>query len=248
MMQIRAVLFDIGETLWHSRSAPPAREFRRLAAGRAAELLPRLGFPEADPETAARVAWDALEQAMSTARRTDLVEPDYADFARAALVEIGIPVSRDAAAEFLDAIYVSGAEGGKAAFQDAVDVLHELRNRGFLLATVTNRAFGGERFRADLRAAGLDIGWDAESVSVEVGYLKPHPAPFLYALAALNIAPAEALMVGDSLAQDIVGAQRIGMRTAWRISPPDGDGITPDFTFVELQDLLALPVLARCQL
>jgi putative hydrolase of the HAD superfamily len=243
-MQLRAVLFDIGETLWHSRSAPPPHEFRRMAAERAAEILPRLGVADADPAGASRAAWDALEDAIRQARAGNLMEPIYAEVARTALAEHGIQLSREAAGEFLEAIYVSGAEGGKAAFQDAVDVLLELRRRGFLLATVTNRAFGGSRFRADLRAAGLDIGWDAEAVSVEVGYLKPHPAPFKHALERLHVEAGEALMVGDSLAQDIAGAQKIGMLTAWRTSVPDGEGIIPDYTFEELQELLDIPVLA----
>jgi FMN phosphatase YigB (HAD superfamily) len=91
-------------------------------------------------------------------------------------------------------------------------VLLELRRRGFLLGAVTNRAFGGERFRADLRDAGLDIGWDAESVSVEVGYLKPHPAIFEHALAGLAVAAHQTVMVGNSLSEDVAGAQRLGSR------------------------------------
>lgn len=246
-MHVRAVLFDIGETLWHSRGAPPPHAFRRIAAARAAELLPRLGLPSADPELASRAAWDAMEAAMRRARATDLIEPDYAEAARAGLLAAGIDVPRADAANFLEAIYVSGAEGGKEVYRDAVDVLQELRTRGFLLGTVTNRAFGGDRFRADMRAAGLDIGWDAESVSVEVGYLKPHPAPFEHALNRLAVKPDEALMVGDSLAQDIAGAQALGIHTAWRVSPPDAVGVQPEFTFHELHELLDIPVLARCR-
>ncbi len=245
-MHVRAVLFDIGETLWHSQGAPPPHAFRRIATARAADMLPRLGLFAADPELASRAAWNALENAMRRARATDLVEPDYAEAARSGLRAVGIDLSRQAAGEFLEAIYISGAEGGKEAFRDAAEVLLELRTRGFLLGTVTNRAFGGDRFRADLRDAGLDIGWDAESVSVEVGYLKPHPAPFQHALERLAVNPEEALMVGDSLAQDIAGAQALGIRTAWRVSTPDADGVEPDFVFHELEELLDIPVLAGC--
>jgi putative hydrolase of the HAD superfamily len=138
-------------------------------------------------------------------------------------------------------------EGGKAAYRDAAEVLRELRRRGFLLATVTNRAFGGERFRADLQAAGLDVGWDVLTVSVEVGFLKPHPAIFEHALDALGVMPHEAMMVGNSLAEDVAGAQRVGIRAAWRRSAPDAEGIVPDFTFDELCELLEIPVLRAGQ-
>jgi hypothetical protein len=61
--------------------------------------------------------------------------------------------------------------GGKASFDDARNVRHIFRKRGFLLGAVTNRAFWGERFRADLRdAASISAGtWKLSSV--EVGYL-----------------------------------------------------------------------------
>jgi putative hydrolase of the HAD superfamily len=140
---------------------------------------------------------------------------------------------------------VSGTDGGKIAFADANDTLAELRRRGFLLGTVTNRAFGGERFRQDLRDAGITVDWDAEAVSVEVGYLKPHPALFEHALGELGLEAEEALMVGDSLAEDVAGAQRVGMATAWRVGPADAEGVEPDYQFSELSELLRLPILSR---
>ncbi|MEX1102874.1 MAG: HAD family hydrolase, partial [Dehalococcoidia bacterium] len=208
-MPFRAILFDIGDTLWHSRAAPPPEEFRRLAAERVAAWLREHGHSVPDPGALARAAWDAMETAMRTARATDLVEPDYGDVARAAARDFGLELEAHDAAGLLDAAYVSGAEGGKAPFADAAGVLAELRRRGFRLGAVTNRAFGGDRFRADLRDAGLDIGWDAEAVSVEVGYLKPHPAIFRRALEDLRVRPDETVMVGNSLAEDVAGAQQL---------------------------------------
>ncbi len=242
-MPFRAILFDIGDTLWHSRSAPPPAEFRRLAAERAAAALSALAIQHEDPATVARTAWTAMEDAMRRARATDLIEPDYGEVSRAALHAIGLELSRDQAGWLLESTYISGIEGGKAPFEDARDVLLALRKRGFLLGAVTNRAFGGERFRADLRDAGLDIGWDVEAVSVEVGFLKPHPAIFEFALERLRVQPAETLMVGNSLAEDVAGAQRMGIAAAWRKSPPDADGVLPDYIFTELCELLAEPDL-----
>ena len=242
-MPFRAILFDIGDTLWHSRGAPPAEEFRRLAAERAAAELKKLGVHHPDPATVARSAWAAMEEAMRLARATDLVEPDYAAVSQEALRRLGIELGRAQAGQLLEATYISGIEGGKAPFPDARETLLELRRRGFLLAAVTNRAFGGERFRSDLRDAGLDIGWDAEAVSVEVGYLKPHPAIFRFALDRLAVRPSEALMVGNSLAEDVAGAQAIGITAAWKRSAPDAESVTPDFAFDEVAEMLEWPEL-----
>ncbi len=244
-MPFRAILFDIGDTLWHAEGAPPPHEFRRLASERAAAVLAGHGIEEEQAAAYARAAWNAMELAMARARKTTLVEPDYGAEARQALADLGLTVTREAAADFLQAIYVSGAEGGKAAYADALPTLKELRARGFKLGIVTNRAFGGERFRADLREVGLDIGWDATAVSVEVGFLKPHPALFEFALTALGVVPAETLMVGNSLAEDIAGAQKLGIAAAWRRSAPDVEGVTPDYEFDEVAELLDIPALAR---
>jgi putative hydrolase of the HAD superfamily len=243
-MPVRALLFDVGDTLWHAPAPPPPAAFRQLAAERAAATFARLGV-DADPALAARVAWDALEASMVAARQSGLQEPDYASAASAALAEHGIVMPLAAAAAFLDDIYVSGAEGGKEAFPEARETLLALKERGFLLATVTNRAFGGNRYRCDLRACGLDVGWDAHAVSVEVGFLKPHRAPFEAALAALGVRPPDAVMVGNSLLEDIAGAHQLGIRAAWRRCPPDAEGIVPDWTFDSLEELLAIPDLAR---
>ncbi len=237
-MAFKALLFDIGDTLWHSAEAPPAAEFRRIAAQRARAFLAGQGIACANPEQVARIAWNALESAMKHARSTNRVEPDYAAVAQAALKDDGLSLTRAQANGLMEAIYISGEDGGKSAYPDAVPTLHALRERGFRRGIVTNRAFGGARFRDDLRAAGLDVGWDACVVSVEAGYLKPHPAIFELALAELEIEPSEALMVGNSLLEDIGGAQALGIRAAWKRSVPDADGITPDFVFDDVSELL----------
>ena len=233
-----AVLFDVGDTLWHSSEAPPAAEFRRIAALRAGEFLKGAGLPHGDAARVARVAWDALEQAMRLARSTDLKEPDYVLAARAALERAGLKLGAKQAEDLMESIYVSGEEAGKVAFPGARETLETLRERGFRLGIVTNRAFGGSRFGADLAATGLDAAWDTVVVSVEVGYLKPHPATFQRALAELELSSNQAVMVGNSLAEDIAGAQQVGMAAAWKRSAPDAEGVVPDYVFDDLPQLL----------
>lgn len=242
-MQLRAVLFDVGDTLWHAAQPPPPAEFRRMGAERAEAFLRHIGVPCRNPEQLARAAWASMESAMRAARSSDRVEPDYAAVARSAAASEGVFLTNEQAAALMEAIYISGAEGGKRAYPDARDTLVELRNRGFRLGIVTNRAFGGERFRADLRELGLDVDWDAVSVSVEVGFLKPHPALFEHALTALELEPRQALMVGNSLVEDVSGAQALGIAAAWKRSQPDAEGVTPDLTFGELSELLRWPPL-----
>ena len=237
-MALKAVLFDVGDTLWHSAEAPPAAEFRRIAAERARTFLRAEGFECPDPGRIARTAWDALESAMKHARATDRREPDYAEIARRAIAGLGLQLDRGQAGALIEAIYVSGEDGGKAAYPGARVTLESLHDRGFMLGIVTNRAFGGARFRDDLLAAGFDVPWATCVVSVEAGYLKPHPAIFERALSDLGIAGSEAAMVGNSLLEDVAGAQALGISAAWKRSIPDAEGVVPDFTFDDLPELL----------
>jgi FMN phosphatase YigB (HAD superfamily) len=52
-------------------------------------------------------------------------------------------------------------------------------------------------------------------ISDEHGWRKPHPKIFTDTLAAMAIQPHEALFVGDSPHDDVVGAKGVGMDVAW---------------------------------
>jgi HAD superfamily hydrolase (TIGR01509 family) len=91
--------------------------------------------------------------------------------------------------------------------------LDRLADAGLRLALVSN---GGPSQRARLAAAGIDPGRFATmQISAEFGRAKPDPAIFEAALSAMKLAPAASVMVGDSPAQDIVGAAALGIPSCW---------------------------------
>ncbi len=55
-------------------------------------------------------------------------------------------------------------------------------------------------------------------VSEEVGYLKPNPRIFEYAIEKAGVEPFEVLHVGDSYESDIQGGDAAGVKTAWYIN------------------------------
>ncbi len=242
-MSIKAVLFDVGETLWHSPAPPAPEDLRRLATCRVRAVMESEGLADADPEQVAVHGFRAVDDAVRLARGGSLVEPDYVDLARRAFHRLGLETTAAQARSLIEAAYVSGRESGKVAASDARPTLDELHSRGLLLATVTNRAFGGERFRDDLAEAGLNAAWSAQSVSGEVGYLKPRPEIFRHSLGALAVRPEQAVMVGNSLLEDVAGAQKVGIRTAWLRSVPDTEGVVPDYVLGRLSDVLSIPGL-----
>jgi FMN phosphatase YigB (HAD superfamily) len=73
--------------------------------------------------------------------------------------------------------------------------------------------------RLILRRGGVAQHFRHIAISAEHGWRKPHPRIFTDALAALGAEPREALFVGDSPADDIIGAKAVGMDIAWVNAP-----------------------------
>jgi putative hydrolase of the HAD superfamily len=86
--------------------------------------------------------------------------------------------------------------------------------------------------RAKIKALGLEDAFDKVVITDFYGgrqCRKPAPVGFLAALTALGVAPQDAVMVGDRVDKDVVGAQRVGMQVLrvrageWaHVSTPEG--------------------------
>jgi putative hydrolase of the HAD superfamily len=95
------------------------------------------------------------------------------------------------------------------AFADAAPVLRRLRARGLRLVVVSNWDCS---LPDVLERVGLRELVDEVVTSAVVGAAKPAAAIFEAALAAARCAAAEAVHVGDSVANDIEGARAAGIR------------------------------------
>ncbi len=79
-------------------------------------------------------------------------------------------------------------------------------------------------------------------ISDDLGWRKPHPNIFHQFLENMKVSANKVLFIGDDLESDVLGAQKVGMKTAWlhRRSEPnqDSDSIArPDVTIHSLADL-----------
>ena len=97
--------------------------------------------------------------------------------------------------------------------------LGRLKAAGLRLGIVSN---SDGRVEQALSAAGLRQYFDVVIDSSLVGMEKPDPAIFRAALDALNIAPEEALYVGDLYEVDVVGARAAGIE-AVLLAPAGSD-------------------------
>ena len=68
---------------------------------------------------------------------------------------------------------------------------------------------------AGLRNLGINQFFNVVLVSEEVGWRKPHIKIFQEALKRLGVTAKEAVYVGDSPAEDIMGAKAVGMKTVF---------------------------------
>jgi HAD superfamily hydrolase (TIGR01662 family) len=92
-------------------------------------------------------------------------------------------------------------------YDDAAEALAAMRRHGLRIGLISN----GQRDLVEFAEHhGLDI--DVACGSLAHGRIKPHPSIFEAALAALDVAAAETVMVGDSYHDDIQGARALGMR------------------------------------
>jgi putative hydrolase of the HAD superfamily len=93
-------------------------------------------------------------------------------------------------------------------FPDVPPAIDALTAAGIRLGVISNWVWGGPELLHSLELAGH---FEALTISARVGYNKPHPRIFEHALHVMNVAPSEAVHVGDSYSADVVGARAVGI-------------------------------------
>jgi putative hydrolase of the HAD superfamily len=93
-------------------------------------------------------------------------------------------------------------------FPDVMPALDTLRDAGIRLGVISNWSWQAPELLHDL---DLAAHFESLVVSAHVGYLKPHPRIFEHALEVMRVMPHQAIHVGDSVAADVRGAERVGM-------------------------------------
>ncbi|OFA02277.1 HAD family hydrolase [Duganella sp. HH101] len=220
-----ALLFDLDDTLWPIGPVIAAAEtsWHAWLAAHAPEVAQRYSVAEL---RARRMA--LLEQ------RPELVVDLY-QLRRVALEQVFAETGADAA-------HIDGAmrhfherRNAVTPFDDVAAGLAALQ--GMLrLGVITNG-------NADLEVIGLHHHFDTVLASSRFGRAKPDPSIFLAACAAMGVAPADAVYVGDDLRLDVQGAQRAGLRAVWMNRGGSAAhleaGIAPDAICAGFDELLA---------
>lgn len=234
---IRAIFFDLDDTLCDSRSA-----FR---AGRDAAFQALLArCPSLDVDRL-RAAWERVNAVLLAAVNAGAMLMADARRERFRRTLRALDRADDALADQLDLLLGETQLRHLALFPDAA-VLDRLRGR-VALGIITNGAGDAHPDSQRTKAAHLGLldRVDRFWVSDDIGWRKPDPRAFQPALDALGLAPAACLFVGDSLANDIAGATASGMPSAliWRDARPFApalDGPRPTVVLASLLELVGL--------
>ncbi|MCG3149239.1 MAG: Phosphoglycolate phosphatase [Verrucomicrobiae bacterium] len=192
---IRAVFFDIGGTLirpWPSVGAVYARVGREFG----------LPATAAGMEAAFRAAWKA-------GKTNGGLTTSDANWWRGLVAQALELQSLANPPGYFDALYAAfvTAEAWQI-FPGVIETLELQRARGRHVGVISN---WDDRLRPLLKNLGLDRYFDSVTISCEVGAEKPDARVFQAALRVAGVTAAEALHVGDSEVDDVLGAQAVGM-------------------------------------
>ena len=255
---IKAVFFDLDDTLlWDKKSVAEAF----AATCRLAQE--KYGVDEAELEAAVREEASSLYSSYDTYEFTKLIginpfeglwgnfEDDHEQFR-----EMKKMVSRYRRESWINGLSRLGikdeAFGANLAeefrlqrgklplvYDETFYVLNQLQGK-YNLLLLTN---GSPDLQNTKLAMTPEIApyFDHIIISGAFGRGKPDPSIFEHCLERMGIEKEEAIMVGDNLMTDILGANRVGMKSVW-VNREGGEKgtVVPDFEINDLRELLTI--------
>jgi len=206
----KAIFFDLGSTLiYFDTSWETILNQANLALGQA---LKTAGVNIDPIQLAADFNWRM--QKYYAQRSHDYVEHTSEFVLTEMLNTYGLPEIKPEWARLgLDAFYSTFQEHWQVE-PDAISTLARLRGVGYKLGLISN-ASDAEDVNTLIDKTGLRPYFDRIWISAKVGVRKPHPRIFEIALDSLHCSPKEAIMIGDTLNADILGALNVGMSSIW---------------------------------
>ncbi|MDH5374155.1 MAG: HAD family hydrolase [Acidimicrobiia bacterium] len=227
---IRLVAFDGDNTLWDFEAA-----MRSALQATLDELWTLKPSPSTEALTVDRMIRirDRVAGELQ-GRITNLAVVRHAAFERT-LEEVGIEDASLAAR--LNAMFFAVKERHSTPFADTLPALESLSAR-YRMALLTNG-------NSDPAQYGLDHLFDPVIHAATEGISKPDPGIFQIMFERSGIGAAESVYVGDSLADDVAGAQAAGVLAIWlnRGNSQNETDYVPD---AEVQSLAEVPaVLAQ---
>lgn len=225
MLSIRAICFDLDNTLWDVWPVilKAEREMYDFLADRY-------------PKTVANLTVEALREVrQEVALEFPEMRHDFTFLRRESLRKLAqLHAYPDHLVDEAFEVFIR-ARNEVTLYEDVMPALEMLRAR-FRLFTASNG-------NADLTQIGIAHLFERSVAAREVGALKPDPAIFHKSIEGTGLAPGEVAYVGDDPLMDVVGARRAGMQPIWmnRTGEPWPGDIEPaEHAVASLTELVAL--------
>lgn len=232
---IKAVFFDLDDTLCNSDAAWD------IAIKETFQLL-RKHEPDVS-EAAITKAWRTVHQKLfqqldaGTGSMAELRDERF----HRLFQELGLPIGKivEELNDFLSSRYLASLSLYKDV--SVIEALH-----AYHVGIVTNGACDDHTDSqfSKVRHLGLNKRIKSLTISDEVGVRKPHIKVFQAACERAGVLPKDAMFVGNSIQNDIVGANRAGMQSVFidrksEVLIPKTTDEQPDYSITNLLDILS---------
>ena len=203
MKHIKQIFFDLDHTLW---------DFERNSSETLSELFEEFKLAtHIDNKERFLATYQTVNGQYWKKYRDGKIDKQTVRFGRfaATLNRFNIPDAENLGRNIGDK-YVERGPHKKNLFPDTHETLAYLKNK-YPLHIITN----GFKEVQSIKMSGADLNqyFDVILCSEDVGVNKPHRKVFERALELTNCKAEHALMIGDNLEADILGAQKLGITT-----------------------------------
>ena len=242
MSKIKVILFDLGSTLVYSKDPWPP--FYEQADRALVEVLTHAGI-EVDPVVFYTETGGFIRSYYERSNEANIELTTFAVLRdllpRKGFQSVPDPVLRAS----LEALYAVTQQNWYLE-EDAISTLKTLKSRGYRLGLISNTS-DDNNVQGIVNRWGIRPFFETIVTSAALGIRKPDMRIFQVALDHFQVQPEAAVMIGDSLDADILGANQAGIYSIWIthpfLAPEDGElAIQPQAVITALHqipDLLA---------
>ena len=130
----------------------------------------------------------------------------YTQYAMRILKDASPSVTPEQALQILGKAFAIGFKF--VAYNDSLPTLKAVKGRNLKTGVISNI---GQEIDTYCKELGFEPYLDFKVTSFEVGFDKPHPEIFEFALNRAGVPATDAIFVGDQYEQDVVGARGVGI-------------------------------------
>lgn len=213
LSSIRAIVFDLGDTIFHTVRHDREAGIRRLLAhaegarGVSVDMLAEKGR--------------SIDRRLETSSAAEATEYRQTDFHRILYGSFGITLQLDE----LEAERLYWDHSLSFELEDGIgEVLNRIEELGIRMAVISNAVFSPMTLSHELEKHGLCSYFEFVISSADYGIRKPDPLLFELAERRLGLKASECLYVGNLVHVDVEGALRAGWHPLWYAAAAVKDG------------------------